>query len=86
MSEVSQGPGWWIASDGKWYPPELHPSVTEATPDDDWESLVDLASQPLEEPEPVVTPVPTPPVVRDDDSFFSGKPSRLRRRSRRRGR
>lgn len=25
MSDVSQGPGWWIASDGKWYPPHLHP-------------------------------------------------------------
>ncbi len=29
MSDASQGPGWWIASDGKWYPPELHPSVRE---------------------------------------------------------
>jgi len=26
MSDVAQGPGWWIASDGKWYAPELHPS------------------------------------------------------------
>jgi hypothetical protein len=26
MSEVSGGAGWWIASDGRWYPPELHPS------------------------------------------------------------
>lgn len=25
MSDVSQGPGWWEASDGKWYPPEQHP-------------------------------------------------------------
>jgi Domain of unknown function (DUF4190) len=23
MSDTSQGPGWWLASDGKWYPPEL---------------------------------------------------------------
>ncbi len=22
MSDVSQGPGWWLASDGKWYPPK----------------------------------------------------------------
>ncbi len=29
MSDVSQGHGWWIASDGKWYPPDLHPSVRE---------------------------------------------------------
>ncbi|HEY7947479.1 MAG TPA: hypothetical protein VID75_07380 [Acidimicrobiales bacterium] len=27
MSDMSGGPGWWIASDGKWYPPHLHPSV-----------------------------------------------------------
>jgi Domain of unknown function (DUF4190) len=23
MSDTSQGPGWWLASDGKWYSPEL---------------------------------------------------------------
>lgn len=22
MSDVSGGPGWWLASDGKWYPPD----------------------------------------------------------------
>ena len=22
MSDVQQGPGWWLASDGKWYPPQ----------------------------------------------------------------
>jgi hypothetical protein len=32
MSDISAGPGWWIASDGKWYPPELHPSVRGAHP------------------------------------------------------
>jgi uncharacterized RDD family membrane protein YckC len=32
MSDVSQGPGWWIASDGKWYPPHLHPSGAELSP------------------------------------------------------
>lgn len=30
MSDKSEGPGWWIASDGNWYPPELHPSVRDA--------------------------------------------------------
>jgi len=24
-------PGWWLASDGRWYPPELHPSVLPAS-------------------------------------------------------
>ena len=32
MSDVSQGPGWWIASDGKWYPPEQHPSYQPPPP------------------------------------------------------
>jgi hypothetical protein len=27
MSDSSQGDGWWIASDGKWYAPELHPTA-----------------------------------------------------------
>lgn len=26
MSDTSQGPGWWMASDRKWYPPHLHPA------------------------------------------------------------
>ncbi len=29
MSQFSEGPGWWIATDGKWYPPELYPSNSE---------------------------------------------------------
>ncbi len=32
MSDVSQGPGWWQASDGKWYPPELHPDAQGQPP------------------------------------------------------
>jgi|GEM_PF-6730725 len=31
MSGTSQGFGWWLASDGRWYPPEQHPAV-RATP------------------------------------------------------
>ncbi len=27
MAGTGGPPGWWIASDGKWYPPELHPTV-----------------------------------------------------------
>jgi len=26
MSDVTQGPGWWQASDGKWYPPSTAPT------------------------------------------------------------
>lgn len=28
MSDSSQGPGWWQASDGKWYPPEQTPGAS----------------------------------------------------------
>lgn len=27
MADSSAGPGWWQASDGKWYPPEQHPAA-----------------------------------------------------------
>ena len=30
MSEQSMGPGWWLASDGRWYPPESHPEARSA--------------------------------------------------------
>lgn len=29
MSDTPQGPGWWLASDGRWYAPELHPDRRE---------------------------------------------------------
>jgi hypothetical protein len=32
MSDVSQGPGWWLATDGKWYAPEQHPSYVVLPP------------------------------------------------------
>lgn len=31
MSDASQGPGWWQASDGKWYPPAAPPPHGAAT-------------------------------------------------------
>jgi type II secretory pathway pseudopilin PulG len=32
MSDVSQGPGWWEASDHKWYPPEAVPGTAPPPP------------------------------------------------------
>lgn len=32
MSDTSQGPGWWQASDGKWYPPEATPGGQPQAP------------------------------------------------------
>jgi type IV pilus assembly protein PilA len=33
MSETAQGPGWWQASDGRWYPPEAAPGAPPSTYD-----------------------------------------------------
>lgn len=32
MSDTSQGEGWWLASDGKWYPPESKPLYVPPPP------------------------------------------------------
>ena len=32
MSDTSQGPGWWLASDGNWYPPELWTGPPQSGP------------------------------------------------------
>jgi len=32
MSDQSQGPGWWQANDGKWYPPESAPPLVAPQP------------------------------------------------------
>lgn len=32
MSDAPQGPGWWLASDGKWYAPDLHPELRADRP------------------------------------------------------
>jgi hypothetical protein len=45
VSDVQQGPGWWQASDGKWYAPEQHPNYQPPPPPP---------------PPPPVPPTPTP--------------------------
>lgn len=52
MSDISRGEGWWQASDGKWYPPELHPERQVAEPSPE--------SQPAPPPARVG---PTPPAI-----------------------
>src|SRR5579863_7425155 len=58
MSEVSGGPGWWIASDGKWYPPHLHPDYQPpAAPPP--QPPAAPAQPPGTPPQPSPTPQPT---------------------------
>lgn len=35
MSDTAQGPGWWQASDGRWYPPQQAPGAGYGTPASD---------------------------------------------------
>lgn len=56
MSEMSQGPGWWQASDDKWYPPESHPDVVAAR-------ASEAASKKAEEPSKSEQPAPSSPPV-----------------------
>ncbi len=48
MSDVPPGPGWWIASDGAWYPPEAHPSVTFPS----WSAPPPVGAPPTQYPPP----------------------------------
>ena len=48
MSDTSQGPGWWMASDGKWYPPHLASGEPQPQP------------EPRVHPEPQPQPGPMP--------------------------
>ena len=81
MSDSPQGPNWWFASDGKWYPPELasDPSVGAAPTDEPSSPAAD---------EPVVTPVadaeasvetalhdPFPPSPATDEAFEALEPA-----------
>jgi TM2 domain-containing membrane protein YozV len=63
MSEVSQGTGWWQASDGKWYAPELHPDHQASAPMD--QSAV---SSPAIGSAPVFAPADSAPVFAPADS------------------
>jgi len=49
VSDQSQGPGWWLASDGKWYPPAEPTAPVEAPP--------------AAPPSPDVIPPPEPPAA-----------------------
>lgn len=44
MSETSGGPGWWLASDGRFYPPELSPVSNAPSPG--WESSPEVQPGP----------------------------------------
>jgi len=60
MSDKPQGPGWWLASDGKWYGPELHPDAGQAVGID---TLLGDFGNPRGEPRPGYDNDPSPVLV-----------------------
>jgi hypothetical protein len=55
MSDKPQGPGWWLASDGTWHPPELHPSL-QAEAAEVTEAVASRAPHPAPVPELATRP------------------------------
>jgi TM2 domain-containing membrane protein YozV len=72
MSDVSQGPGWWQAADGKWYAPELHRDYQASAPAD--QSAVSSSAMasdqlfPAADSDPVFVPADSGPVFAPADS------------------
>jgi hypothetical protein len=58
VSDAPQGPGWWQASDAKWYPPETHPGAWVREPEGPPSGSSFGVGQPG---------IPVPPVVGADD-------------------
>jgi hypothetical protein len=63
VSESMEGPGWWLASDGRWYAPELHPDQSAPT----------LATT------PIAQPVPATPTPLDGEGMHSRRHSKRSR-------
>ena len=57
MSDTPHAPGWWQASDGKWYPPESTPAMTPAPPNMPPPHVV-APSAPAEVATPLAAPEP----------------------------
>jgi len=76
MSTTPQGPGWWQASDGNWYPPELAPGAAPAP----GPTTAAAASTPTATPQ-AASPPSTPAAPRSAGSQFAmgGGSARARR-------
>ncbi len=73
-ADSSQGPGWWQASDGKWYPPESKPGAQPSQPSEPAQPAAQPA-QPAAQPASSGMPAAAP--VGGDASTEGGFFSRL---------
>ena len=53
MSDTSHGPGWWQASDGRWYEPHLHPQYRPSPPPQSSPPSSNPYGQPQYRPQPL---------------------------------
>jgi hypothetical protein len=63
MSDISQGPGWWQASDRKWYPPERHSDYVAPPPPPPRHDVTEASGQAAgipTGPPPRAWPAPSP--------------------------
>ena len=65
MSDLSPGAGWWLASDGKWYAPHLHPDTQRAASADPLPTFSGLSVPGVGQPHGAIPP----------STFFAGAPS-----------
>jgi hypothetical protein len=68
MTDASPGPGWWLASDGNWYPPHLHPDV-RARPDEGAQSQRVTVDTIQDAPEDAPEEPAEEPVATTDDEY-----------------
>ncbi len=72
MSDTSQGPGWWQASDGKWYPPELYPKDYAPTDEPAADASADTSAEAGSTAAPPVSDMTT--VVPPPEGTVPGQP------------
>jgi len=76
MSDASQGPGWWLASDGKWYPPEpVAPPPPSAAPPPPVAAPAPPASAPPPAEAPPAVPPPAAPTTTAAPAGAAAAPS-----------
>ena len=67
-ADSSQGPGWWQASDGKWYPPEQRPGAAPTSPTP---PVAPASQPPASTPSAVPSASPVPGSDSGEGGFFS---------------
>jgi hypothetical protein len=60
MTDAGSQPGWWLASDGRWYPPSSHPDPAHRAR---WASTPQPGLPTSEQPTEAVPTIPAPPAV-----------------------